>query len=153
MFAFSVLMKMRTVFDYESFQEDILNAGYSEESSVYSALSSLAYALDASEITDEDRSIVLQLFSSTGLRQLSGLSGHMQDSYAWSPFEIGNTTIDDIVRVKHDAYDSPSGSEHNGLVGRIESVFGGRVGVRYIGRYVDVAQGHPREKLEYLKRM
>lgn len=141
------------MFNYDELREHLVRVGYSEESVFVKTITNLAYTLDASELTESDRSIVLQLFSSKGLEQLQSLSGKLPESYRWSEFEIGNTRVGDVVRVRLDAYDSISGGRHNGLVGIIESVYAGRVEVRYVGRYADIPQTHPREKLEILKKV
>lgn len=144
------------MFDYEQLQRQLIRAGigeYAPDSSVLVAIEALAYTLDAQELTEEQRGIVLQLFSKVGLEQLERTSKDIPKRAQWVEYQIGVTTFGDIVRVKLDAYDSPSGSKHNGLVGKIESVFAGRVGVRYIGRYADTLQEHPRGNLQVLKKM
>lgn len=141
------------MFDYDDLVNSLIYAGYENDPQIIEAIKHLAYTLDASELSETDRSIVLQLFSSRGLEQLQNLSGSIPDSYEWSEFEIGNTKEGDIVRVTLDAYSTESGSKHNGLVGIIESVYAGRVTVRYYGRYADISQTHPREKLEILKKV
>lgn len=140
------------MFDYEQFLKSLADAGYEKESDVAKAIMHLAYTLDASGLSESDRSIVLQLFSGKGLEQLQNFSGDLPESYRWSEFEIGNTKVGDVVRVGLDAYDTEKGRPHNGLVGVIESVYGGRVEVRYLGRYADLPQTHPRENLEILKK-
>lgn len=147
-------MRALKMFDHEYLirQLELVGIGErAEDARIMLAMEMLAYTLDAQELTESERSIVLQLFSKTGLEQLQDVSGKVQASKRWSEFEIGNTTYGDIVRVKLNAYDTPSGSEHNGLVGKVESVSHGRVGVRYIGRYADQLQIHPRGNLEVLK--
>jgi hypothetical protein len=139
--------------DFEELSKSLETAGYSADSEIAKTILNLAYTLDASELSESDRSIVLQLFSSRGLEQLQNLSGRIPSSYRWSEFEIGNTREGDVVRVRLDAYTTENGSQHNGLVGVIESVYAGRVTVRYYGRYADLPQIHPREKLEILKKV
>jgi hypothetical protein len=141
------------MFDYEQLLASLVDAGYGEESDIAKAIKNLAYTLDASELPESARSIVLQLFSQRGLDQLRENTGKLPESYRWSEFEIGNTRVGDTVRVRLDAYSTVSGSSHNGLVGVIESVYAGRVEVRYVGRYADIPQTHPREKLEILKKV
>jgi hypothetical protein len=139
--------------DIDTLLKNLEQAGYDPESEITKTILNLAYTLDASELSESDRSIVLQLFSSKGLEQLQNLSGRIPNSYKWSDFEIGNTREGDVVRVRLDAYTTESGAKHNGLVGVIESVYAGRVTVRYYGRYADIPQIHPREKLEILKKV
>lgn len=137
--------------NYNVLTESLTTAGYDENSKIAKAVKELSYVLDAPELSETERSIVLQLFSSKGLEQLQDLRSKVPASHKWSEFEIGVTTIGDIVRVRLDAYTTANGQLHNGLVGTIESVFGGRVSVRYVGRYREESQTHPRELLEILK--
>jgi hypothetical protein len=139
--------------DFDELSKSLEQAGYTSDDQITKTVLNLAYTLDASGLSESERSIVLQLFSSRGLEQLQNLSGRIPSSYKWSDFEIGNTREGDVVRVRLDAYTTESGSQHNGLVGVIESVYAGRVTVRYYGRYADLPQVHPREKLEILKKV
>lgn len=139
--------------DYEQLTKNLIDAGYTEDSEIIKTIKNLSYTLDASELTETDRSIVLQLFSTKGLEQLQDSSEKQPASYKWSEFEIGNTKVGDMARVRLDAYSTESGQAHNGLVGIIESVYGGRVTLHYVGRYADIPQTHPREKLEILKKV
>lgn len=139
--------------DFDDLSKKLELAGYDPKGEVVKTILNLAYTLDASGLSESDRSIVLQLFSSKGLEQLQNLSGRIPSSYKWSEFEIGNTREGDVVRVRLDAYTTDTGMKHNGLVGVIESVYAGRVTVRYYGRYADIPQIHPREKLEILKKV
>lgn len=141
------------MFNYEQLLQSLVDVGYDGESDIAKAIKNLAYTLDASGLPESERSIVLQLFSPQGLGQLQGYSGKLPESYKWSEFEIGNTKVGHVVRVRLDAYSTTSGATHNGLVGIIESVYAGRVEVRYVGRYADLPQTHPREKLEILKKV
>lgn len=139
--------------DFDMLSKNLEEAGYVPDSEITKTILNLAYTLEASGLSESDRSIVLQLFSSKGLEQLQNLSGRIPSSYKWSAFEIGNTREGDVVRVRLDAYSTDSGMKHNGLVGVIESVYAGRVTVRYYGRYADIPQTHPRELLEILKKV
>lgn len=139
--------------DYDKLVKSLVDTGYDENSDLVKTVKNLSYTLDASELPEQERSIVLQLFSSRGLEQLQNFSGQLPESYRWSEFEIGNTRVGDTVRVRLDAYTTAKGSQHNGLVGVIKSVYGGRVEVEYVGRYADIPQTHPREKLEILKKV
>lgn len=141
------------MFNYEQLSKSLSDSGYDTDSKIVKAIMNLSYTLDASELSETDRSIVLQLFSVRGLGQLQENPGRLPESYKWSEFEIGNTRVGDVVRVRLDAYNTSSGSNHNSLVGIIESVYAGRVEVRYLGRYADIPQTHPREKLEILKKV
>jgi hypothetical protein len=70
---------------------------------------------------------------------------------AWRDFDYGNVKLGEFVRIKPDAYDSPSGVRHNGLVGILAFMNGGKCTVKYIGLASGNSQPHPMEKLDSLK--
>ena len=132
--------------DYESVSEKLDLAGYPVGSDIHTAVVSLFETLDAQSLGDtQTRKTVLDVF--TGLEEnADAIPGR---SSTWTEFRVGETIPGDTVRVRRDAY-SGSGAKHNGLVGRIVGIRGGRVSVQYLGRSDGVGHSHHPDFLEVL---
>ena len=120
-----------------------------DDESLIQALTAVHLTLETFELSEGAREAVLDLLSANGRDALATAPAFGED--AWRTFDYGNVKLGEFVRVKPDAYDSPSGSRHNGLVGILEHMFGGKCTVNYIGLASGNSQKHPMEKLDSLK--
>lgn len=141
--------------DVEGLRSKIESMGYSpdreDDEKVIQALVAVHLTLETLELSEDAREVVLDLLSSVGREGMETLPPVTEDS--WKDFDYGNVKINDFVRVKTNAYDSPSGARHNGLVGILTDMRGGQCTVRYIGRASGNVMRHPMEKLDSLKRV
>lgn len=132
--------------DYTNVSEQLEVIGYKPESPVHKAVVSLFETLDAQSIKDTNtRDVVASVFSTlakSGEDRPTRLS-------EWTEFRVGETIPGDTVRVRRDAY-SGSGAKHNGLVGHIVGIRGGRVSVQYLGRSDGTGHSHHPDFLEVL---
>lgn len=136
------------MFEYNKLQELYSAIGMQQE--VVKAMVSLAVVLDRQGLTQDQKTLVYNLLSEAGrdsLKQLpeKALAGE------WKDFDYGNVKIGDYVRVKVDAYDSPSGMKHNGRVGVLKYMTHNRCTVDYVGDELGNAMKHPMEMLESLR--
>lgn len=138
------------MFNYHDLSRRITAAGYS--GLVHHAIISVAVALDRFDLSEEERSVVLDFISSTGREQLDALPARLLDA-EWEDFNYGNVNEGDYVRVKKDAYDSEKGKLHNGLVGIVVSGSARRYLVHYLGEHVGKSIYHPESSLESLRRV
>lgn len=136
------------MFNYHDLSERVRAAGY--DGPIHDAIVSLAVTLDKFELSDEHKSVVLNLISTTGREQLDNLPQQVLDA-DWEDFNYGNVKIGEYVRVKKDAYDSPTGSKHNGLVGILARADARRFLVQYLGEHVGSTMYHPEKSLESLR--
>lgn len=141
--------------DVEGLRSKIESMGYDpnreDDEKVIQALVAVHLTLETLELSEDAREVVLDLLSSVGREGMETLPPVTEDS--WKDFDYGNVKINDFVRVKTNAYDSPSGARHNGLVGILTDMRGGQCTVRYIGRASGNVMRHPMEKLDSLKRV
>lgn len=122
------------------------------DAKVVEALLSVAVTLNEYDLAEMDENVVLELLSSDGRERLKNLPDKVIKQ-EWRDFDYGNVKLGDYVRVKKDAYDSESGSVHNGLVGILSFMSGHRCSVNYIGLGAGRTMKHAMEKLESLKRV
>lgn len=148
------MLKLKS--DYEELRGQLSSIGYGEETKETKAIADavVAVCLTLSEIDLElsSMSVVLQLLNPESRTIIE--SWHRAHSgEMWADFDYGNTKIGDYVRIKKDAYDSVSGSKHNGLVGKLTHMRGGKCSVDYLGLAAGNSSQHPMEKLESIKRV
>lgn len=136
------------MFFYPELSERIRAAGY--DGPVHDAVVSLAVTLDKFDLTDEQKALVFEFVSKSGREKLAALPEHLLEGQ-WENFNYGNVKIGDYVRVKSSAYDSETGSKHNGLVGILTHASGGRFFVEYLGDQVGTQMHHPEMSLESLR--
>jgi hypothetical protein len=136
------------MFNYEGLSQRVRAAGY--DGAVHDAIVSVAVSVDKFDLTDEQKSVVLDFISSTGREQLEALPQRLLDG-EWEDFNYGNVKKGDYVRVKHNAYDSPTGALHNGRVGFLARADARRFVVHYLGEHVGTSMPHPETSLESLR--
>lgn len=136
------------MFNYVRLAEKVASLGY--DSDIVGAVYSLGVALDRRELTPEQESIVLELFSVNGKEKLARFPDGVSEA-SWEDFNYGNVKIGDFVRVKKDAYDSETGSKHNGLVGILVHMRAGRCSVDYLGEESGRSMRHAMNSLESLR--
>lgn len=134
--------------DYRSLRKRYEAIGYA--GIVTEALVSVAITLDKYDLTDHERDVIYTLMSEVGRERLEQLHDAVLDG-DWEPFNYGNVRIGDYVRVKPDAYDSPTGIPHNGLVGKLAYMAGHRCQVKYLGEETGSTMRHPMDNLESLR--
>lgn len=141
--------------DYDGLRSKIQGLGYNgsreDDEKVIQALVGLHLTLESQELSKDAREAVVDLLAASVREELNDLPDLSEDS--WKDFDYGNVKVDDFVRVKPDAYDSGTGSRHNGLVGILVAMRGGQCVVRYIGRASGNTMRHPMDKLDSLKRV
>lgn len=137
--------------DYTWLTDQLDALGYSDDNEVNSSIKKtvveLFHTLDAQNIdAAEDKSAAVDLFHSL-------VADHnlfaRKDASSWTEFNLGVTQPGDVVRVRAEAYEG-AGAKHNGLVGTISAMRGGRVLVKYTGRVDGVGHSHHPDKLEVL---
>lgn len=139
-------------FDYTRAEAELEELGYTDErvdgEQIRSAVLNVLYCLDSQELPPNTQSIVADLVGHVTRKdeEFGGTRG------VWKQFHLGDVKRGEIVRVKWDAYDSDTGSKHNGLVGVFLSALSGRCTIRYIGRKDKLDFTHPPSLLEVLKK-
>lgn len=141
-----------TCFDYDDLAERLNLVGYPDGHNIFETILKLAVVLDNEELSDYERDLVLNLFSTTGLKQISSLPKDFLSKTKWKPFDYGNVKIGDFVRVSLDSYDSETGKKHNGRVGVLIDMRARRCKVKYIGLSTQEFMTHPMENLESLQK-
>lgn len=136
------------MFNYEELSARVRAAGY--DGAIHDAIVSVAVSVDKFDLTKEQKSVVLDFISSSGREQLDALPDRLLDG-EWENFNYGNVKIGDYVRVRVDAYDSPTGAKHNGLVGILARADARRFVVQYLGEHVGQSMPHPETSLESLR--
>lgn len=119
---------------------------------VVAAVVSAMVSMDKYGLSEDQKYMVFSLLSSTGFEALESLPDAVAKGQ-WVDFDYGNVSIGDYVRIKKDAYTSESGVKHNGKVGRLAYMHGGKCMVSYIGIDVGDQMRHPMTNLESLKRV
>jgi hypothetical protein len=139
--------------DFNGLREKLESLGYTglreDDESLIQALAAVHLTLESFELSEAAREAILGFLSATGRKALESTPTFGED--AWQDFDYGNVKLGEFVRVKPDAYDSPTGILHNGLVGILGHMYGGKCTVNYIGLASDNSQKHPMEKLCSLK--
>jgi hypothetical protein len=136
------------MFDYNKLQELYTSIGMQQD--VVDAMVSLAAVLDRHGLTDEQKDLVYTLLSEAGRESLKELPEKVLTG-EWQDFDYGNVKIGDYVRVKIDAYDSPTGAPHNGRVGILKHMSHNRCTVQYVGTELGDAMKHPVQMLDSVR--
>ena len=136
--------------DHDGLRAKLENVGYTglreTDESLIQALVAVQLTLKSFDLPEDAQRAVLDLLTAKGTEALK--SAPEGD---WDDFDYGNVQEGDFVRVKPDAYDTKTGSRHNGLVGVLESMRNGIATVRYIGLATNSKMRHPKENLDSLK--
>lgn len=139
--------------DFDGLREKLESIGYTglrkDDESLIQALVAVHLTLETLELSKAARGAVMDLLSTNGRDALASAPVFGED--AWRDFDYGNVTLGEFVRIKPDAYDSPTGSRHNGLVGILAHMNAGKCTVNYIGLASGTRHPHPMEKLDSLK--
>lgn len=136
--------------NYKEIEDRLKALGHDEK--VVAAVVSAMVSMDKYDLSEDQKYMACSLISSTGLEALESLPEAVAKG-EWREFDYGNVNIGDFVRVKKDAYTSESGVKHNGKVGRLAYMHGGKCMVSYIGIDVGDQMRHPMTNLESLKRV
>lgn len=132
--------------NYSDVSEKLEHMGYTEDTDTHRIIVRLFETLDAESISDEQtRNVAATVFSSL-VSDPDSVPGSLS---RWTDYQLGVTAPGDTVRVRRDAYNG-SGTKHNGLVGHIVGIRGGRVSVQYLGRNDGVGHSHHPDFLEVL---
>jgi len=137
------------MFSLENFLEKVEAIGHLKGSKTHSALSDALVAMSQHNLSSEEWEAVLQALSASGRSELEDLPLFTDDM--WEEFNYGNVRPGDYVKVKPNAYDSDTGSKHNGLVGVLIRVSGRRCLVRYLTHQAPAQMRHPIDSLLSLK--
>ena len=134
---------------YEWVDQELERRGYDLQDAhwagIRNSIVALFKKLDVQQYKEEDKRIIASLFSDLILsRPSSDIPKEV-----WTDFKIGETRSGDRVRVRKDAYEG-AGASHNGLVGLIVGIRGGRVAVQYDGRNEGTGHYHSPDRLEVL---
>lgn len=137
--------------DHDRLRSKLSSIGYSGEGheKLVQALVAVHLTLESFELSKDAQDTILDLLSAHGRQSLNTVPEWTEES--WQDFDYGNVMLGDFVRVKKNAYDSESGQTHNGLVGILTYMRGGKCTVEYIGLASGKTQKHPMEKLDSLK--
>jgi hypothetical protein len=136
------------MFDYNKLEELYTSMGFRAE--VVSAIVSLATVLDKQGLSDSQKQTVYRLLSDAGQESLKEVPEKVVTG-EWAEFDYGNVKIGDYVRVKPDAYDSETGTKHNGRVGILKYMAHKRCNVEYVGAEGGEAMAHPMDNLESIR--
>lgn len=132
----------------ESLPERLESIGIKKSSpEVFDAVVELVMALRARNMSEQDLRLTLELVGS-GYDEIADYP--LYDDESWMDFDYGNVKPGDYVKVKSNAYDSPTGIKHNNRVGRITNISGRRVHVRYLGTSRVSEMTHPIANLQTL---
>lgn len=141
--------------DYNNLRNRLVSLGYNgsreDDERVIQALVAIHLTLETFGLSKSAQGAVLDLLSTSGRQSMNSLPEVEEDH--WQDFDYGNVKLMSFVRVKPDAYDSESGSRHNGLVGVLTHMRSGQCTVEYLGLAANNTQRHPMEKLDSLKDM
>ena len=112
----------------------------------------LVHTLDAQNIASEtDRIAATDLFANVVRLHAEGPKANREKEAVWVPLVIGEHRPGLTARVKKDAY-GQAGAWHNGLVGTVTAIRGGRVLVQYTGRTDGIGHSHHPDKIEVLEK-
>lgn len=144
---------MLTFSDDDNLRTRMINLGYGgyrgDDKKVVDAIIAVHLILESYKLSATAQEIVFNLLSQNGRASLANTP--VWDEEAWDEFDYGNVKTGEFVRVRPDAYDSETGSRHNGLVGVMTYMRGRVCTVNYIGLASYNSQKHPMEKLQSLK--
>lgn len=139
--------------DHDNIRSRMISLGYGgyrgDDKAVVDAIIAVHLTLESYKLSKTAQEIVLSLLSKDGRASLTNIPDWDDDS--WRDFDYGNVKQGEFVRVKPDAYDSETGSRHNGLVGVMTFMSGRVCSVDYIGLATGNSHKHPMEKLQSLK--
>jgi hypothetical protein len=135
--------------DHNNLRALLANIGHTDEK-IVQAIVAVSLTLDSFDLTVEERQIVTDLVGRDGDQAIRDFPLFGEDAWM-SEFDYGNDKVGAIVRVKPDAYDSPTGKLHNGLVGVLLSLSGYKADVSYIGLASGNQMRHPKENLQSLR--
>lgn len=140
--------------DYEDLQSQLEAIGYDPHSKssakIIDSMIGMCLTLAEYDLSESELATALSLMQPES-RLVMGAWAQAHTGVLWSDFDYGNTKIGDYVRVKKDAYDSKSGETHNGLVGKLSHMRGGKCTVEYIGLGAGSTSYHPMNNLETIK--
>lgn len=140
--------------DHKNLREILANIGYDgshdEDEKIIEAIVEVSITLDRIKLSEEARKIVTDLVGREGDDAIRSVMTFGEEAWM-DEFDYGNDGVGAYVRVKKDAYDSPTGSRHNGLVGVVTSLRGHRADVRYIGLATGSTMKHSKENLQSLR--
>lgn len=137
------------MFSLDDFLGKIEAVGHPKGSKTHSALSDALVAMNQHNLSSDEWEAVLQALSTSGREVLTASPLFTEDM--WEDFNYGNVKPGDYVKVMPNAYDSDTGSKHNGLVGVLLRVNNRRCFVRYLGRTEISPMQHPIDSLLSLK--
>jgi len=139
--------------EHDNLRSRMISIGYGgyrgDDKKVVDAIIAVHLTLESYKLSPNALNIVLDLLSKNGRASLENTPNWDEDS--WVDFDYGNVKQGEFVRVKPDAYDSESGSRHNGLVGTLQYMKSHVCTVDYIGLATGNSHKHPMEKLQSLK--
>lgn len=140
--------------DYENLRSKLKAIGYSgedeESKKILDAVVATSLTISGFKLSGSSLNTVLELLQTNSKMVVDAWTKDHADAL-WEDFNYGNTTFGDYVRVKLDAYDSISGAVHNGLVGKLTQMSGGKCLVEYLGLAAGNSMTHPMENLDSLK--
>lgn len=137
-----------TTTNYEWAESELNKLGYAEAggwtSKIRTGILELLHTLDAQDLSPEDRIVVSDVF-----HHLVTDTPKTEKEAKWVPFELGLHIPGATARIRPESY-TGTGAKHNGLVGVIVAIRGGRVLVQYSGRTDGVGHAHHPDKVEVL---
>lgn len=138
------------VTDYKELENRARAMGHADD--VVLAFVSAMVSIDKYDLSEGQKHDLYSLLSQAGFEALESLPEAVAKGQ-WVDFDYGNVKLGDYVRVKEDAYTSPSGVNHNGKVGRLVNAYGGKAQIDYLGLDTGRGMPHPFSSLESLKRV
>jgi restriction endonuclease Mrr len=136
--------------NYKDLEQKLLAMGHTQKTA--DAIVSAMVSMDKYGLSDDEKHAAYSLLSDVGFEALRELPDAVAKG-EWREFDLGNVTKGDYVRVKNDAYTSEDGVKHNGKVGRLADMYGGRCLIHYIGLDTGDAMRHPVRLVESLKKV
>lgn len=137
-----------TTTNYEWAESELSRLGYAQDGgwtgSIRRGILELLHTLDAQDLSQEDRTAVTDVF-----HHLVTDTPKTEKEARWVPFELGTHITGETARIRPESYEGV-GAKHNGLVGVIVAIRGGRVLVQYSGRTDGVGHAHHPDKVEVL---
>lgn len=137
-----------TTTNYDWAETELNRLGYAQTGGwtgkIRTGILELLHTLDAQDLSQEDRSAVSDVF-----HHLITDAPKAQKEAHWAPFELGLHIAGETARVRPESYEGV-GAKHNGLVGVIVAIRGGRVLVQYSGRTDGVGHAHHPDVIDVL---
>ena len=133
------MIKYDTTYDY--FRNRFKSLGFVREGddTMIDALIAVMLTLQSFNLSGDEKEQVVKAFLGKAPVLPQG---------EWVGFDYGNVRVGDYVRVRKDAYTSDTGVKHNGLIGILRHVYGGRCTVEYFGLEAGNTMTHPMDFLE-----